>query len=163
MKNLFYALLPLLILGLMACSSDDGGNSSTSAMIKLKANGTAWVANQSASIGQTQIADGWGLTVTGKGNDNAVFVAQFTLDSEIEPGVYVCGNHLVDGGAAFGPYGGITYISGSPSDVYLFTIEITEVQGNGSARKFRGRFHGSFAGPNPESGLEVTEGEFTSF
>lgn len=166
MKKLFFLILPVFVLGFLACSSDDGSNGDDPAAVstlKMKINGTQWTADQAVIIGQAPDGEGaYGMTISGMASDGSRFTAAFSPGSgEIEPGTYTCGFHLVDGGAAF-ESGGITYLGGNSSETELITFVISEVRGSGTSRKFRGSFSGTMIGSD-DSTIEITDGQFSSF
>lgn len=165
MKKLLFLIVPIFAFGFLACSSDDNSDEdpTTAATLKMKINGVQWVADQFAAIGQAQNEDGgYGLTVAGMAMNGSRFSGGFSLTSgEVDAGTYTCGFHLVDGGAVY-EGGGNVYMGGFVSETEFFTFVVTEVQGNGVSRKFKGTFSGSMLGSDGTI-IEITDGQFSNY
>lgn len=146
---------------LVACSKDNDDSPSGASSLQLTVAGKSWTANSGIIIG-TSVTDGKNnLTITGTNNNfegqTSTFAAILSSATELTTGSYRLSNF--DGTASITKVNGKTYIMGSSS----FTIQITEVQGTGTSKKFRGTFSGTLKGPAAGDDAIVTNGVFSSF
>lgn len=165
MKKLLLLILPIFVFGFLACSSDDNSDEepTAAATLKMKINGVQWVANQFAVIGQAQDEEGgYGLSIAGMATDGSRLSGSFSPGTgEVEPGTYTCGYHLLDGGAVY-EGGGNVYMGGFVSETALFTFVVTDVQGSGVSRKFKGTFSGTMLGSDGAI-IQITDGQFSNY
>lgn len=162
------ALVCINLTGLLSCSKKNDstmGRGSSSIKIEIGAAGSAWEASKGTVIGASVIDGKHNLTISGideRFNGEASgFSLVLSQATEIGVGNYTIGA-AADGGASLTRINGKTYIAGPGASGVALALEITEVSGSGSMKKFKGRFQGQMQGASPEDRLGIT-GTFSSF
>lgn len=164
-KILFLSTLCLLAV-LFSCRKKSDNNSRTTASLKMEIgpSAAAWEANRSVVIGASYIDGKHNLTITGIDQDfnseASSFSLVFSQTAEIGKGSYQISNST-DGGASLTKINGKTYLAGKGVSGVALALEITEVSGSGTSKKFKGRFQGQMKGTEPGDNIGLT-GEFSS-
>lgn len=149
-----------------SCRKDRADNGSGSAYIKMEIGSDArkWEAGKGVAIGTSFIDGKHNFTIAGVdqdfGGEASGLSIVFSQTGEIGVGNYTLSSSS-DGGGSITKVNGKTYMVGSGASGVGLAIEITEVSGNGTSRKFKGRFQGQLVGPAPGDNIGVT-GEFSS-
>lgn len=148
-----------ILLTLASCGGDRGVTPSQ-AYIRMNVAGKSFSTDGMVTIG-TSLTDGkYNLSIIGTDKtfegEVSTFSLIFSTTTEITTGSYTIA--ALSGGASITPVNGKTYLQGSGP----FTVQITETQGSGTARKFKGSFSGQLKGPTAGDAIAITEGEFSS-
>ena len=164
MKKSFLLIASCFCLSFLACSkSDDNAPKLVNATnyIKLTVAGKSWDSDPGVVIGVSFIDGKHNFTLSGVDKtfegETSGFSAVFSSESEITTGTYILDD--LDGGASITKVNGKTYLSGTSSN---FAIQITEVQGSGTAKRFKGTFSGELKGPVSGDVVTISNGVFSS-
>lgn len=148
---------------LLIFSSCGGGKSvnPSSSYIRMTIAGKSFSTDGLVAIGGSFTDGMHNLSIVGTDKtfegEVSTFSAIFSQAAEITPGTYVVG--VKNGGASISPLNGKTYLQGSAP----FTLRITETEGSGTTKKFKGTFSGQLVGPAAGDMVTITNGEFSSF
>lgn len=164
MKKSFLLITVCFCLSFLACSGNDDNAPrlvNPTSYIKLTVAGKSWDSDPGVVIGVSLIGGKHNFTLSGVDKtfegETSGFSAVFSSESDITPGTYVLDD--LDGGASITKVNSKTYLTGSSSN---FAIQITEVQGSGTAKKFKGTFSGELKGPTAGDVVTISNGEFSS-
>ncbi|WP_126971047.1 hypothetical protein [Gynurincola endophyticus] len=162
MRKIFLLIAICFYVSLTACNRSENNSSETApAYIRLSIAGKTWSSDGTTIIGNSFAEGKHNFTLAGsdqtfEGQTSRLSII-FSTTTEITTGTYVL-NEL-DGSASITQVDGKTYLTGRANN---FVIQITEVAGSGSSKKFKGTFSGQLTGPAPGDRVTITNGEFSS-
>ncbi len=169
-KKTIYSFMAIILLVMIACSSDDdssnpvvdGGGVS---YVKMKVNGVQWEADGYVVIGQSNYDGMYNFTLSGNDSNfsgaSSTLSSFFSLSEDITEGTYEVKLH--DGAAGVTGVNGGTFLCDATTESHNVTIVITEIQGSGSAKKFKGTFSGTLLGGSTGGEtITITDGEFSN-
>lgn len=162
MNKTFLLIAVYIWVGLAACGRDDDDTPRPdSAYVKFDVAGKSWSSDGVTVIGTSLVEGKNNFSIVGTDKtfegETSGFSAIFSVTTEITTGTYMLADG--DGGASITKVNGKTYISAIDGN---FVIQITEVRGSGSAKKFKGTFSGELKGPSAGDVVTISNGEFSS-